>query len=357
MVRSLLPARCAALLAAATCALACHAGRDAEPDPPTHETARHEALVSVHWVKQLLDHHASGFRLPRPETYRKERFIVLEVGWGALEDAKEYRAGHLPGAVYFDTDELETGYPVWHMREARELQHAIGQAGIDSRTTVILCGRKLIAAARVWWVMKYAGVADVRLMDGGVAAWESAGYPLEEELTLPDPVEFEAPVAEHWLATTPYVQEHVGSERVWLADVRSAAEFTGRASGYSYLDARGRIPAAIALGDGDDETHLYVQPDGHLRRPAEILQMWRDQGLTIASSGTRFEREVVFYCGGGWRSSVAFFHAWLLGLENIRNYSDGWGGWSTVYQRNASAAGSTPGWSQLPTGNPIEAGP
>lgn len=347
----------AVLAATAPCTTACHAGGAPDPVFPALEMSHREALVSVHWVKELLDHRASGFRLPRPETYRTARFVVLEVGWGAPEEASEYRAGHLPGAGYFDTDDFETGYPVWRLRAARELQRAIGRAGIDADTTVILCGRKLIAAARVWWVMKYAGVADVRLMDGGVAAWEAAGYPLEQALVRPEPVEFEATVAEHWLATTAYVQEHLDSPRVWLADVRSAAEFTGRASGYSYIDACGRIPSALALGDADDEAQLYVQPDGRLRSPEEILAMWRARGLTTDASGTRFEREVVFYCGGGWRSSVAFFYAWRLGLENVRNYSDGWSGWSTDYQRDESATGSTPGWRQVPTGNPIRSGP
>ncbi len=336
-----------------------HVAPEAAGDFPAPGTANYEALVSAHWVKRVLDFHASGGRSPRPETYRSDRFVVLDVGWGALEQAKEYRAGHLPGAVYFDTDELETGYPAWRLREVVELQQAIGRAGITPDTTVIIGGRKLIAAARVWWVLKYAGVADVRLLDGGFAAWEAAGHPVERGVRtpVPVPVAFAGPVAAHWLATTGYLREQLGNSRIWLADVRSPAEFAGRTSGYRYLDAGGRIPAAIAIGDGDDAAHLYVQRDGRLRSPAEILEYWRQQGLLVAAPGDRFEREVIFYCGGGWRSSVAFFYAWLLGFGNIRNYSDGWSGWSTDYQRDATAAGSTPGWRQVPTGNPTESGP
>jgi 3-mercaptopyruvate sulfurtransferase SseA len=328
-----------------------------DADFPARGTVNFEGLVSAHWVKRVLDFQASGFRLPRPETCRTGRFVVLEAGWGALEQAREYRTGHLPGAVYFDTDELETGYPTWRLRELTDLQRAIGQAGIDTSTTVIVYGRKVIAAARIWWVLKYAGVADVRLLDGGFAAWESAGYPVDREIPKPLPVAFAGPVADHWLATTDYVRERLGSARIRLADVRSSAEFTGRTSGYSYLDASGRIPSAIPIGDGDDAAHLYVQRDGRLRPPTEILQGWQRNGLQPAASGTQFEQEVIFYCGGGWRSSLAFFYAWLLGMGNIRNYSDGWGGWSTEYQRDPTDAGSTPGWRQIPTGNPIESGP
>ncbi len=328
----------------------------ADTNFPASGAANYQALVSAHWVKRVMDFHASGFRLPRPATCRTGRFVVLEAGWGALEKAREYRAGHLPGAVYFDTDQLETGYPTWRLRELTELQRAIGRAGIDADTTVIVYGRKVIAAARIWWVLKYAGVTDVRLMDGGFAAWKAAGYPVDREISKPVPVAFTGEVSDHWLATTEYVRENLGSPRILLADVRSSAEFAGHTSGYSYLDARGRIPSAISIGDGDDDARHYVRRDGRLRPPAEILEEWRRIGLHPAASGMEFEREVIFYCGGGWRSSLAFFYAWLSGFGNIRNYSDGWGGWSTDYQRDPAAPGSTPGWRQVPTGNPIESG-
>jgi thiosulfate/3-mercaptopyruvate sulfurtransferase len=323
---------------------------------PAWESPRYEALVSVHWVQRLLDYHESGGRGPRPPTYRQDRFVVLEASWAPLEEATEYRGGHVPGAIHVDTDDLENGYPEWRLRDAGELQAAIGRAGITPQTTVVVYGAKLIAAARVWWVLKYAGVADVRLMDGGFDAWKAAGYPVETTVREPRPVEFAAPVSSGLLATTGYVRERLHGERVWLADVRSEEEFSGSASGYDYLDARGRIPSAVPVGDGDDDAHVYKQRDGRLRPPREILAHWRRQGIVSAPEGQRFEREVVFYCGGGWRSSVAFFYAWLLGFENIRNYSDGWSGWSTAYRPDASAKGGTPGWRQEPTGNPIATG-
>ena len=64
----------------------------------------------------------------------------------------------------------------------------------------------------------------------------------------------------------------------------------------------------------------------------------------------------VFYCGSGWRSSLAFLYAWLLGFERIRNYSDGWGGWSTVYVRDSKVKGGTPGWRQRRSVHPIVRG-
>ncbi|MBM3847485.1 MAG: sulfurtransferase, partial [Verrucomicrobia bacterium] len=232
-----------------------------------------------------------------------------------------------------------------------------GRAGISRDTLVIVYGDKLIAAARVWWALKYAGVDDVRLLDGGFQAWSKAGFPVEKKVQIPQPVQLTAPVASNLLATTDYVREHLSSSSVWLADVRSPAEFAGRTSGYSYIKAKGRIPSSRHIGDGDDGAYLYKQRDGHLRPPEEILAHWRRLGLVPSADGTRFDREVVFYCGGGWRSSVAFFYAWMLGFENVRNYSDGWSGWSTDYYTHPTPQDGPPEWKQRPTQNPVEIGP
>jgi thiosulfate/3-mercaptopyruvate sulfurtransferase len=328
----------------------------AAPHFPARDVPRFEGLVSVSWLKAVLDHHDPALRAPRPPTYRQERFVVLEASWATLEAAKDYHAGHIPGAIHFNTDDLETGSPRWRLREVEDLHRVFGQAGITPETCVIVHGRRLIAAARVWWALKYAGVSDVRILDGGFEAWRAAGYPVETTIRKLRPVSFAGPVAPGMLATTEYVHERLGSSDVWLADVRSEAEFRGRSSGYAYLDAVGRIPGAVHAGDADDGARLYVRGDGRLRAPAEILEHWRRQGIVPAAAGERLEREVIFYCGGGWRSSLAFFHAWLLGFENIRNYSDGWSGWSTRYIEDPAARGATPGWRQEPTGRPIAVG-
>ena len=328
-----------------------HLQTGTQEDFPALGARNAHGLVSAHWVKSLLDYHQSNFQSRRPDTYGNKRFVILEASWGKREDANDYHQGHLPGAIHCNTDDFENGYPMWRLKALLELHQAIGRYGITPDTTVVVYGKKLIAAARVWWVLKYAGVTDVRLLDGGMDAWRAAGYPVEKAIQIPQPVAFSGQASSHWLATTPYVRKHYGNRSdVVLADVRSAAEFSGRVSGYDYLDRKGRIPGAVHCGDADDGSYLYKKRDGTLRPPAEILAMWKERGIVSTKAPTRFDREVIFYCGGGWRSSVSFFHAWLMGYENIRNYSDGWSGWSTVYVRDPEAK---TGWRQESTGNPI----
>lgn len=310
--------------------------------------AHPKIIVTPAWVNSVQQFHAKKITA-RPANYKNNRFVILQTGWGKLSEAKDYRIGHIPGAVYLNTDEFENGYPRWHLKPVNELQDVIGKLGSTHDTTVIVYSKQTIAAARIWWILNYAGVSDVRVLDGGFAAWQAAGFASETKINLPQPTKFRVQPRLNWLATTSYVQENF--DKVWLADTRSAAEYRGEISGYDYLQQRGRIPGAIAIGDADDKALLYQTAEGKFLPPAEIATRWKQAG--IKSSKNQFEREVIFYCGSGWRSSITFLYAYILGYKNIRNYSDSWSGWSTTYTPDANEKGITPGWRQRASGNPI----
>ncbi|MBM3782811.1 MAG: sulfurtransferase [Acidobacteria bacterium] len=263
------------------------------------------------------------------------RLVVAEASWAADGSAPQYAAGHIPGAIHINTDVFENGRPSWHLRPVPELHAALGRLGIGPETTVVVYSQQTIAAARVWWVMEYAGVRDVRYLDGGLGAWKRAGLPADTATVFLPPVRFSGRPRPQVLATTARVRQ---ARNAVLADVRSVAEFRGETSGYSYLDAKGRIPGAISAGNADDATRLYQNPDGTLRRAEEIRALWQRTGILTGG-------EVIFYCGSGWRSSLAYLYARRLGLRRVRNYSDGWSGWSTIFE---------PGGGQRPSRNPVE---
>ena len=322
--------------------------------------AHPECLVTPAWVKSVQEFQIASTQkkaiLLRPANYKNERVVILEASWSALAEAKDYHVGHVPDAVHFNTDEFENGSPRWHLKPLPELQQVIGKLGITRDTTVIVYSQQTIAAARVWWVLSYAGVSDVRILNGGYAAWLEAGYKGETTNNMPRAATFTATPRESWLATTEYVRERFDKGSVWLADVRSLAEYRGEISGYDYLLRRGRIPGALQVGDGDDKAQIYQAASGRLRPRNEIAALWAEAGLKPATPGEQFEREVIFYCGSGWRSSLAFFYAYMLGYQNIRNYSDSWSGWSTAYTQDANEKGVTPGWKQEASGRPIVTG-
>jgi len=164
-------------------------------------------------------------------------------------------------------------------------------------------------------------------------------------INTPTPTTFAGTIRPELRATTAYVEANYDeADDTVLADVRSGGEFTGTISGYSYLDAKGRIPNAVWAYDADDGSVFYTDPDGTLRSYPEITGLWNDLGID-------FGKETVFYCGGGYRSSLTFLYAYVMGQDNVRNYSDGWAGWSTTY---TDLGGGN--WQQDASGRPVETG-
>ncbi len=310
------------------CASACAEEQTATPRP--------EVIVSAQWLQQAL--------AAPPEL----RPLVFNASWSENDVAREYLDGHIPGAAHLDTDSLETGFPRWALRTLPELQQVIAELGVGREDTVVVYGAKSIAAARAWWVLMYAGVQDVRYLDGGLAAWRAAGFPIETRPRVPSTRPFAAQPREDFLISTQELRARLGKPGMQLADTRGWAEFNGLVSGYDYAAFAGRIPHAVAVGNADDSAGIYQDADGRLRDPRAVLARWRDEGLNPSA------QEVVFYCGTGWRSSLTFLYAYALGMPRIRNYSDGWLGWSTVHIADPLATGHSPGWRQVPGGNPVE---
>ncbi|QBE62407.1 sulfurtransferase [Pseudoduganella lutea] len=251
---------------------------------------------------------------------------LFEAGCGALHG---FTAAHIPGAGYLDTCAFEGG-PLWNKVPDEALLRVLLAHGIRHDTTVILYGRNNLAAARVAHLLLYAGVADVRLLDGGFAAWHAGGYACEAGAAhVPVPVtSFGAPYPAHpeYLIGMAEARALLARPDAVLASIRSEAEFLGKVSGYSYIAARGDIPGASwgrAGADGDvNSMSAYQLADGRMRPAAAIAAMWEAAGITPG-------RRVAFYCGTGWRASMAFFHAWLMGWEDIAVYDGGWLEWSS----------------------------
>jgi molybdopterin synthase sulfurtransferase len=257
----------------------------------------------------------------------RQGWCLLEVGCGT---EALFLHSHIPTAAYLETRTLED-LPYWNKVPDTILLALLLRLGLAHDTTVILYGRNQAAAGRAAHLMLYAGVQDVRLLDGGFAAWQRAGWPCAAGVAPPP-----TPVAT-WgarFASRPevlidkaQVQALLASPTAVLVSIRSWAEFSGQTSGYSYIQAAGDIPGARwgrAGVSGDvNSMSAYHQRDGSLRPAAEISAFWAQEGITA-------ERQVAFYCGTGWRASLAFFYAWLMGWENISVYDGGWYEWSST---------------------------
>ncbi len=262
----------------------------------------------------------------KPETYTNDKYKIFEVAWGEESKDEDYIQGHIKGAVHINTDEIESP-PLWSINSDKDLQTFAQKNGLTEDTTVVLYGPDPMASFRIAAIAKYIGVKDVRVLNGGTAAWKNAGYETETVSNPKQPVaSFGAviPVNKGYIVDINTAKEvladKTGSK---LVDVRSWDEYTGKISGYSDLKFMGR-PAGSTWGHaGSDPNHLqdYRNIDNTMRNKDEILAMWKEQGITP-------DQRLSFFCGSGWRAAEVLTYADIMGLKNISLYSNGWYEWS-----------------------------
>lgn len=306
----------------------------------------------------------SDFQLVDPEFVEQRlagdsevpSWIILEAHFSSIDHpelhpAKERR--HIPGALEIHPSYLEAGtdrskyYPHYkrpkdgNLLPYRELQAVLENIGITPDTPVIVYGSEpdgTMAAARVAWGLLFAGVETVRLLDGGLDIWMEGDRPTVPTIGKADEVALSAnrsSVPKHtwrrrdeFLASTDEVREIALSPETATAkiiDVRTRGEWDGSCTcHYPFFSAAGHIPNAIYQGDWDTLVDSATQRIGP--RLEEIAQRWNDLDI-LDPSVERGETMLIFCCGTGWRSSISFLEAHLLGLR-AKNYDDGFYGWS-----------------------------
>ena len=288
---------------------------------PMDKYPNYQALVYPAWVNELIN---GG----TPTTYPGNGYVVIDaMSFRGGDNTDTYDAGHIPQAIHLNIYALEGGYPDYpyaspaagNLLPDIQLQAFIEDMGISKDTTVILYGSSLTHAGRAAWALMYAGVEDVRILNGGYNAWVDAGYDVETTSNTPSSVVFGAavPVYPEYLATTEDVKDFELGPTSVLADIRRWEEFTGAPGSNTYLhfDDEGRIPGVVWAQNSKD----YGDTDGTIRTKMETI--WEDCGITS-------DKNIIFYCGTGWRSSLAFFYGYLLGYNDIVNYDGGFFGWT-----------------------------
>ncbi len=309
---------------------------------PVERLPRYDRLVHVEWLRRVLDGE-------RPEAAPAEKVLLFHVNFGVPE---EYADGHIRGALYLDTNWLEDPTD-WNRRSPEAIDAAVRALGITKDTTVVVYGRDTegdanekwpgrragqIAATRALMILRYAGVDDVRLLDGGYDWWVQAGYELETIPREPTPVAsfgVQVPLRPEVIVDIDEAKDILADpDGAALVSVRTWREHIGAVSGYNYIGPAGRIAGDVWGNCGTDSYHMqhYRSVDNTMRPYPEIAANWEQAGITR-------DKWVAFYCGTGWRASETWFYAYLQEWERIAVYDGGW------FE-----------WSQDPINNPIEIG-
>lgn len=297
---------------------------------PMDRLARYRNLVPPAWLHELVSGGA-------PAEHDGRRSVVCHAHYRNPDD---YREGHVPGAVPLDTRRLESP-ETWNRRSPDQVRRALEELGITRDTTAILYGRfsapddsdpfpgasaGQLAAFRCAFVMLWAGVEDVRVLNGGVQGWTDAGFELATDDREPEPVDdfgAEVPGRPELAVDLAEAKEIRDDPQRNLVSVRSWPEYVGEVSGYDYIDRKGRIPGSVFGDCGSDAYHMenYRNLDHTNREFGEVEAALREAGVTPDAHNA-------FYCGTGWRGSEAFFNAWLLGWPRVSLFDGGWYEWT-----------------------------
>jgi len=248
------------------------------------------------------------------------RVRVVEVS----EDETLYARGHLPGALALSwTRDLRD--PVRRDFVSREdFSALLSRVGIANDSIVVLYGdNNNWFATYAFWLFKYYGHDDVRLLNGGRQKWEADGRPLVTDVPVYHPTDYRAAEPQASIrALRDEILNRLGD--LALVDVRSYEEFIGERVAMPHLpnegaQVGGRIPGAAHVPWG-----LNVREDGTFKSRAELEELYRARGITP-------EQEVVTYCRIGERASIAWFALrYLLGYEQVRNYDGSWTEWGNA---------------------------
>lgn len=258
---------------------------------------------------------------------------VLDVRWrlDRPDGRPEYEAGHIPGAVYVDLDHelAEHGEPSegrHPLPPVEKLQEAARRWGIDAGDTVVVYDDlKNLSSARAWWLLRYAGLSDVRILDGSLRGWTDAGLPVETGPGTP-PSAGGVELAYGALPLLPLSEVAGFADAELLLDARAAERYRGEVEP---IDPRaGHVPGAVSA-----PTTENVDAAGRFL-PADVLRE------RFASLGAQPGSPVGVYCGSGVTAAHEAVALTLAGFD-ARVFPGSWSQWSN-HPELPVATGDTP---------------
>ena len=283
-------------------------------------TPRHLVLASVMFGLSSALFAAEG-EYPRPDLLIEpadlakpaiaRRFVILDA-----RPREEHEKEHVPYAYWVNHGEWAKAFG--DGKDAADWSPRIGELGIDADSKVVVyddTGTK--DAARIWWILRYWGVDDVRLLNGGWRTWKAGDFPTTDNVVKPVPAEFNAVPRSRRLATTSQILDLLTDNRLQIVDARSEAEFCGIEAFGS--KRAGAIPGARNLEWKDlidQETHRFKSPD-------ELRRLFTQAGIAL-------DRPTASHCQSGGRASVMAFGLELMGADDVRNYYRGWSEWGNL---------------------------
>ncbi len=272
--------------------------------------ANPEALVESEWLAENLD--AADVRIIDATFFLPSQ----------ERDAKaEFAAQHIPGAVFFDIDDICDPSPdLPHMLPSAEVFSAkAGALGIGDGDKIVAYDANGggMAAARAWWMFRVFGHSNVAILNGGLPKWQAEGRPTAGDAPTPEPRTLTAEKNPGLVRSVDQMLANVESRAEQVADARSRERFDGNDPEPRKGLRSGHIPGAQCL----PFTTLMDPDNNYVMRPAD------DIAAAIEAACLDMDRPIVASCGSGVTAGMLAFGIFLMGKEDVAVYDGSWTEW------------------------------
>jgi len=239
-----------------------------------------------------------------------------------VRKVEEYKAGHIPGAVnvFYGSWAIKKGTLLNELPPIDDLSDIIGEAGIDGNSLVVIVGKTdkipdQFDMTRVAWTLKYVGVPNVAILNGGQNQWVKENKPLSQDMVRAKAKSFKAAITAKLFVDKAYVQDRIG--KAVIGDTRGPAFFEGKEK-LAFVPKTGRIKGAVNL-----PVALLYTPDGLYKSQAELAS------LAEKAVGGDLNKEIILYCDTGKTcTSWAFVMTEMLGYKDVKAYDGSFMEWS-----------------------------
>lgn len=267
------------------------------------------ALVTPEWLQANL----TGVNL------LDATFVLPNSG---RDPVAEYTARHIAGARFFSIEAIadkSTALPHMLPSEA-EFATAMRQLGIDERKPIIVYDDgSALGACRCWWMLRVFGFDKIALLDGGLPAWQAAGYAVTDAVEPARNGRFTARFRPELVWNREQVLDNLKTGDVLLLDARPAPRFKGEQAEPRPGLQRGHIPGSLNLPSAT----LLDANSKRFKSPAELQ-------ILLADAGVRQDEPIVTTCGSGVSACVIAFALALLGRDAIPVYDGSWAEWGST---------------------------